>query len=142
MMIEITPNYSLDEDELNFEFIRASGPGGQNVNKVASAVQLRYDVSRSTTLPLDVKDRLIKLAGSRVTSEGVIIIEAKRYRTQEQNRLDAINRLVLLLQRSFEPPKVRKPTRPGTTARAARVTAKRRRGELKRIRQYNPDEWE
>lgn len=141
-MIEITPTYSLDERELIFDFIRASGPGGQNVNKVSSAVQLRYDAAHSPTLPAEVKQRLIKLAGSRVTEDGVILIEAKRYRTQEQNRADAVNRLVLLVQRAFEPPKVRKPTRPGTTARAARVAEKRHRGELKRIRRYNPDEWE
>lgn len=142
MMIVITPTFSLDENELTFDFVRSSGPGGQNVNKVSSAVQLRFNVANSPQLPVEIKERLIKLAGNRVTDEGVLIIEAKRYRTQEQNRLDAINRLVVLLQKAFEPPKVRKPTRPSTTARAARVATKRRRGDLKRIRRYNPEEWE
>src|SRR5574340_1260501 len=141
-MIEITPTFSLDERELTFDFIRSSGPGGQNVNKVSSGVQLRYDTAQSTTLPPEVRKRLTKLAGSRVTEDGIILIEAKRYRTQEQNRADAVDRLVLLLHQAFEPPKVRKPTRPGTTARAARVADKRHRGALKRIRRYNPDEWE
>lgn len=141
-MIEITPTFSLDERELTFDFIRASGPGGQNVNKVSSGVQLRYDAAQSSTLPPEVRERLTKLAGSRMTEEGVLLIEAKRYRTQDQNRADAVNRLVLLLQQAFEPPKIRKPTHPGTTARAARVADKRHRGALKRIRRYNPDEWE
>lgn len=141
-MIEITPTFTLDENELAFEFIRASGPGGQNVNKVSSAVQLRYDISQASEIPPEVKQQLKKLAGSRMTQEGVIVIEAKRYRSQEQNRVDAINRLVMLLQKAFEPVKKRKPTRPGTTAQAARVASKRRRGELKRIRRYDPDEWE
>lgn len=141
-MIEITPTFSLDENELTFDFIRASGPGGQNVNKVSSAVQLRFDAAHSPTLSPEVKNRLIKLAGSRITDEGILIIEARRYRTQEQNRQDAVNRLVALLQKAFETPKVRRPTRPGTTARAARVAEKRRRGEVKRIRRYHPDEWE
>lgn len=141
-MIEITPTFSLDERELTFDFIRSSGPGGQNANKVSTGVQLRYDAAQSSTLPPEVRERLTRLAGSRMTEEGVVLIEAKRYRTQEQNRADAVNRLVLLLQQAFEPPKVRKPTRPGTTARAARVADKRHRGALKRIRRYNPDEWE
>lgn len=141
-MIEINPTFALDENELVFEFIRASGPGGQNVNKVSSAVQLRYDISQTSEMPPEVIQQLKKLAGSRMNQEGVIVIEAKRYRTQEQNRVDAINRLVMLLQKAFEPAKKRKPTRPGTTARAARVASKRRRGELKRTRRYNPEEWE
>jgi len=141
-MIEITPTYALEDRELTFDFIRSSGPGGQNVNKVSSGVQLRYDAAHSPTLPADVKARLIRLAGSKVTEDGTILIEAKRYRTQEQNRIDAVKRLVVLLQKAFEPPKERKPTHPGRTARAARVSDKRRRGDLKRIRRYNPDEWE
>ncbi len=141
-MIEITPNFSLDENELTFDFVRASGPGGQNVNKVSSAVQLRFDVARSPALPPEIKQRLVKLAGSRVTDDGILIIEAKRYRTQDKNRIDAVNRLVELMQKAFEPPKVRKPTRPSVTAKAARVASKRQRGEQKRIRRYNPEEWE
>ncbi len=141
-MIEITPTFSLDERELEFDFIRSAGPGGQNVNKVSSAVQLRFDVANSPSLTPEIKARLATLGGSRVTQDGSLIIEAKRYRSQEQNRLDAIKRLVVLLQKAFEPPKVRKPTKPSVTARAARVSSKRQRGAVKRIRQYNPDEWE
>jgi ribosome-associated protein len=141
-MIEISPTLSLDERELSFSFIRAAGPGGQNVNKVATSVQLRFDIRSSPALAAEVKDRLIRLAGSRVTEEGVLIIEAKRYRTQEQNRLDATRRLVTLIQKALEPPKKRKATRPGVTASAARIGAKRQRGELKRQRKYNPDDWE
>lgn len=141
-MIEISPTLSLPDEELTFSYMRASGPGGQNVNKVSSAVQLRFDVSNSPSLPPEVKERLIKLAGSRVTTDGSLLIEAKRYRTQDQNRLDAVARLVTLVQRALEPLKPRKPTRPSRTARAARVGEKKKRGELKRTRNYRPDEWE
>jgi ribosome-associated protein len=142
MMLEITSTLKLEEKELSFDFIRSSGPGGQNVNKVSSAVQLRFEAANSPSLPPEVKQRLIKLAGKRMTEDGVLLIEAKRYRGQEQNRLDAIQRLVTLIQKAAEPPKKRKATRPSVTARAARMGAKRKRGELKRTRQYNPDEWE
>ena len=141
-MIEITSTLRLDEKELVFDFVRSSGPGGQNVNKVSTAVQLRFDAANSPSLPPDVKERLIKLAGNRMTADGILMIEAKRYRSQDKNRLDAVQRLVTLIQRSVEPPKKRKATRPSLTARAARVGAKKKRGELKRTRQYNPDEWE
>ncbi len=141
-MIEITPTVQIDESELQYDFIRASGPGGQNVNKVASSVQLRFDVCNSPSLPADVKERLIKLAGSRVTEEGVLIIEAKRYRTQEQNRYDATQRLIAWIQKALEKPKVRKLTRPSVTAKAARVGDKKKRGEIKRTRRYNPEDWE
>ena len=141
-MIDITPTLRLDEKELSFDFIRSSGPGGQNVNKVSTAVQLRFDAANSPTLPSDVKQRLINLAGKRMTEDGILLIEAKRFRSQEKNRLDAIQRLVTLIQKAAEPPKQRKPTRPSLTAKAARVGAKKKRGELKRTRQYNPDEWE
>jgi len=141
-MIELTPTLSLEEKELVFDFIRASGPGGQNVNKVSSAVQLRFDAANSSSLPAEVKERLIKLAGSRMTEDGILIIEAKRFRSQEKNRIDAVQRLVALIQKAAEPPKKRNPPRPSVTARAARVGAKRQRGELKRTRKYNPDEWE
>jgi len=140
--IEITASLSIDEQELAFEFIRSSGPGGQNVNKVATAVQMRFDVRSSPSLPEDVKARLIRLAGSRMTDEGVLIIEAKRYRNQEQNRLDAINRLTALIQKAAQPPKPRKATRPTVTSRAARKAAKQRRAETKRLRRYDPEEWE
>lgn len=141
-MIEITPSLSIDESELQFDFIRASGPGGQNVNKVATAVQLRFDVWHSPSLEAEVKERLIRLAGRRMTEDGVLVIEARRYRTQEQNRLDAVQRLVVLVQKALAPPTVRKATRPSVTARAARVNEKKRRGALKRTRHYSPGEWE
>lgn len=133
-MIEITPNLKIDESEIRLDFIRASGPGGQNVNKVASSVQLRFDVRNSTSLDPEVKERLIKLAGSRMTDDGLLIIEAKRYRTQEQNRFDAIQRLIALIQKALEKPKVRRATRPSLTAMAARVGDKKKRGEIKRTR--------
>ncbi len=141
-MIEITPTLRLDEKELAFDFIRSSGPGGQNVNKVSTAVQLRFDVGASPSLLPAVKLRLSKLAGKRMTEDGILLIEAKRFRSQDKNRLDAMQRLVTLIQKAVEPPKQRKPTRPSLTAKAARVGAKKKRGQLKRTRQYNPDEWE
>lgn len=141
-MIEITPEVSLDEAELHFDYIRSSGPGGQNVNKVATAVQLRWDVAGTIALTPEVKLRLRRLAGSRVTDDGILLIEAKRYRTQEKNRLDAINRLVIIVQQALVPPKTRRATRPTVSARAARVSDKKKRGETKRIRKYNPEEWE
>lgn len=93
-MIEVSSNVSIDDSEIQYDFIRASGPGGQNVNKVASSAQLRFDIRNSTSLEPKVKERLIKLAGSRVTDDGILIIEAKKYRTQEQNRYDATQRLI------------------------------------------------
>lgn len=141
-MIEITPSLQLDDSEIVLDFVRASGPGGQNVNKVATSVQLRFDVRNSPALQPDVKERLIKLAGSRMTEEGVLLLEARRFRTQEKNRVDAIARLVNLIQQALEKPRERKATRPTRTAKAARVSDKRQHGELKRTRRYNPDEWE
>lgn len=142
MMIEITPSIKIDESELQIDFIRASGPGGQNVNKVSSAAQLRFNVPNSPALTPEVKERLIKLAGSRMTEDGTLIIEAKRYRTQEQNRLDAIARLVALVQQALVVPKLRRKTRPSRTSSAARVDSKVRHGEVKRTRRYNPKDWE
>lgn len=141
-MIEVTQSIKIAEEELHFDFIRSAGPGGQNVNKVSTAVQLRFSARESPNLAQDVKDRLIRLAGNRMTEEGVLIIEAKRYRSQEKNRLDAIQRLVKLIQQAAEPPKPRKKTRPGAGAAAVRMADKRKRGETKRLRNYNPDEWE
>ncbi len=105
MMINISPNILLEEQEIQFDFIHAAGPGGQNVNKVASAVQLRFDVLHSPSLSPDIKNRLIKLAGKRISADGILIIEAKRFRTQDQNRNDALARLAALIQQASQPPK-------------------------------------
>ncbi len=133
-MIRITSNIAIDENEIKERFIRASGPGGQNVNKVSSAVQLRFDVAASTSVPEEVKDRLIRLAGSRMTEGGVLVIDARRYRTQERNRRDALERLVSLLRRATKPPKSRKQTRPTFASRQRRLASKQRRGAIKRLR--------
>jgi ribosome-associated protein len=137
-VIEITSSVQIDERELQIDFVRASGPGGQNVNKVATAAQLRFDVSASS-LPEEVKGRLIQLSGNRITSEGVLMIEAKRFRVQEQNREDAIQRLVELVQRALIPSKPRKKTKPTQASKEERLNEKRRRGEIKRMRQEK--EW-
>ena len=132
-MIEITPSLSIDERELTFEYIRASGPGGQNVNKVATAVQLRFDVSTSS-LPEDVKQRLRHLAGKRVTSDGVLVIEAKRFRTQEQNRFDAMERFIELVKKASVKPKARKKTKPTAASKEKRLQSKKQRGRIKQVR--------
>jgi ribosome-associated protein len=137
-MIEITPSLQIDERELQIDFIRSSGPGGQNVNKVATAVQLRFDVYASS-LPSDVKSRLIHLAGNRITSEGVLLIEAKRFRTQEQNREDVIQRFIELVRRALVKPKERKKTKPTQASKEERLKEKKRRAEIKRMRQER--EW-
>ena len=132
-MIEITPSLSVDERELTFEYIRASGPGGQNVNKVATAVQLRFDVSTSS-LPEDVKQRLRHLAGKRVTSDSVLVIEAKRFRTQEQNRFDAMERFIELVKKASVKPKARKKTKPTAASKEKRLQSKKQRGRIKQVR--------
>jgi ribosome-associated protein len=137
-MIPITPTLTLDEDEIQLDFVRASGPGGQNVNKVATAAQLRFDVRRSPSLPDDVRERLMRLAGRRITEDGVLIITAQRFRTQERNRQDALDRLVELVRRAAEPPKLRRKTRPPLAARARRLDTKRQRGQTKRLRRPVP----
>jgi ribosome-associated protein len=137
-MLQITPSLEIDESELQIEFVRASGPGGQNVNKVATAAQLRFDV-RGSSLPEEVKERLSRLAGNRMTGEGVLFIEAKRFRSQERNRADAIQRFVDLIRRALLKPKARKKTRPTEASREARLKEKKRKGEIKKLRQNR--EW-
>lgn len=141
-MIEITPSISIDESEIQLDFVRSSGPGGQNVNKVATAAQLRFNVDASTTIPDEVKQRLRKIARNRITEEGVLIIEAKRYRTQEQNREDAVARLVALIFQATEKPKPRKKTKPSAAAQAERIEDKKRRGAVKRARRVNASDLE
>jgi ribosome-associated protein len=133
-MLQITSSLQIDEKELQFEYVRASGPGGQNVNKVATAVQLRFNVGASS-LPGDVKTRLIKLAGKKMTNEGILVIEAKRFRTQEQNREDAINRFSELVRKSAAIPKKRTKTTPTKASRDRRLKEKKQRGMIKKTRQ-------
>jgi ribosome-associated protein len=133
-MIRITPNLSLNDDEVQLNFVRASGPGGQNVNKVATAVQLRFDGAHSPSLPDDVRERLRRLAGTHVTAEGVLVIDARRYRTQARNREDALARLVAVLRRAAVPPTPRLPTRLPKAAKKQRLDAKKRQSERKKQR--------
>ena len=132
--IEVTDEILLNENELEFHYMRASGPGGQNVNKVDSAAQLRFDAANSPSLPDDVRSRLFNLARNRITTEGVLVIEAKRFRTQEKNRQDAVDRLLQLIRRAAEKPKLRKRTKPSMASKRKRLELKRRRGEIKRLR--------
>lgn len=133
-MIQITDTLALDESEMEFSFIRASGPGGQNVNKVSSAVQMRFDARRSPSLTNDVSIRLQKLAGARLTQDGVIVITAARHRTQERNRADAIERLVDLITKAAVAPTVRRPTRPTRASKQRRLEGKSLRGGVKALR--------
>jgi ribosome-associated protein len=137
-MIPVTPTLTIDESEIQWEFIRSSGPGGQNVNKVASAVQLRFDVVNSPSLPDDVRERLMRLAGQRMTEDGVLIINARQYRTQSRNREDALDRLIELVRQAAQPPKRRRKTRPSRAAKQRRLDAKRRQSDKKRLRRSVP----
>lgn len=133
-MIRINHQLAIDEREISLQFIRASGPGGQNVNKVSSAVQLRFDAVHCPTLPEDVLLRLRKLAGRRMTDDGILIIEASRYRTQGRNREDAMVRLIELIRAATEKPKPRVKTRPTLASKKRRLEGKQQRGEVKRLR--------
>jgi ribosome-associated protein len=133
-MIRVTESIVLGEDEIAFDFIRSSGPGGQNVNKVATAVQLRFDVRNAASIPAGVKARLTRLSGSRMTSEGVLVISARRFRSQAQNRQDALERLLALIRAAAVAPKRRIATKPSASSRRKRLDEKRRRGETKRLR--------
>ena len=139
-MIEITGTISLDPREIEESFIRSPGPGGQNVNKVATAVQLRFDLRRSPALPEEVRARAERLAGRRLTKDGVVVITAARFRSQERNREDALARLVALLREAARPPVPRKPTRPSAGAKRRRLDDKTRHGAIKRLRRTKPAE--
>jgi ribosome-associated protein len=139
-MIRITPTIAIDERELEERFIRASGPGGQNVNKLSTAVQLRFDARRSPSLPNDVSIRLQRLAGKRLTHDGVLVITAQSHRTQERNRDDARARLVDLIRSAAVAPKPRRATKPTKAAKRKRVDAKTKRGAIKRLRRARPED--
>jgi ribosome-associated protein len=138
-MIFVTKNISLDESELQLRFVRSSGPGGQNVNKVSTAVQLRFDVGNSPSLPGDVRTRLIRIAGRRITQDGILIIEARQFRTQERNREDAMERLVELIRQATQKPKPRKKTKPSRAAKEKRIESKKQRGKTKEMRRTARD---
>jgi ribosome-associated protein len=138
-MIEVTPSIQIDENEISFDFIRSSGPGGQNVNKVATGVQLRFHVNDSPGLPEDVKARLLIIARNRINAGGELIIEAKSERTQEQNRAEALLRLAELVRQAAHPPKPRRATRPTAASRVRRLEQKRRRSQVKQERRSGRD---
>jgi ribosome-associated protein len=138
-MIRITDAIAIDESELEESFVRASGPGGQNVNKLSTAVQLRFDMRRSPNLPDDVRARAERLAGRRLTKDGVIVLIAQRHRTQERNRADALERLVALLQEAAVRPTPRRATRPTRASRERRIDTKKRRADVKRLRKPDFD---
>jgi len=138
-MIQVTRTISIEENEVSEEFIQASGPGGQNVNKVATAVQLRFDVANSPSLPYEVRERLLSLARRQVTKEGVLIINARRFRTQGANRQDAMERLVELIRKAAQKPQIRRKTKPTRTSKMRRLEAKHRHAKTKRLRSIVPE---
>lgn len=138
-MIPITETISINETEIQEDFVRSSGPGGQNVNKVATAVQIRFDMSNSTSLPYGVRERLLSLASRRITKEGVLIIYARRFRSQEVNRQDAMERLVELIRKAAQKPQIRRKTKPTRTSKMRRLEAKRHRAKTKRLRRSIPE---
>ena len=137
-MIRVNAQIELDEREIQEDFVRASGPGGQNVNKVSTAVQLHFDVANSPSLPEPVRARLIALAGRRLTQDGVLILSAKRYRSQRRNRDDALERLIQLIREACEVETPRRPTRPTLASKKRRLDSKQRRGETKKLRTLKP----
>lgn len=141
-MIQITDQIAIDEKEIQLDFVQSSGPGGQNVNKVATAAQLRFDAIHSPSLPEDVRARLLQIARNRITNDGVLVIEAKQHRTQEQNREDALNRLAALIYQATQKPTPRKKTKPTASSQAERVESKKRRGAVKRLRSTKPENFD
>jgi ribosome-associated protein len=137
-MIPIAADVAIDERELQFDFVRASGPGGQNVNKVATAAQLRFDVRHSPSLSDEVRIRLVRLAGRKMTAEGILVIEAKRFRSQDRNRQDAVDRLTALVRKASEKPTPRLKTRPSKASRERKIQAKRLRSRTKQLRRHVP----
>jgi ribosome-associated protein len=137
-MIRVTAQINIDEREIEESFVRASGPGGQNVNKLSTAVQLRFDVRRSPSLAPDVRARLERLAGGRLTRDGVLVIMAQRHRTQARNRQDALDRLIDLIRRAAVAPIKRRPTKPTRASRERRIEGKKRRAGIKRLRRGKP----
>lgn len=133
-MLQVTPDILINEDDIEFEFVRSSGPGGQNVNKVSTAVQLRFNIDTSLDIPARVRERLIKLAGSRLTKDNVLVIEASAFRSQEKNRGDAVSRLTELIRTASIEPKTRKKTRPTLASKHKRIESKKRKGNKKKMR--------